>query len=151
MVPIGASSRTSATSPTFGSPDRRWFLSEPPPEPSPPLQPPAHLIDDGSYGSLLQYLRHFANLRLLELWYSVIPKAKGFFRLKKTFEMIILSELMRYKFQRHFVGQWLWHSWQSGRFQHQKIMGSNPSISNFIINIWLLLTVEKAKIKNCWF
>ena len=29
------------------------------------------------------------------------------------------------------VGQWLWHTWQSGRFQLTENQGLNPAIRNF--------------------
>ena len=43
-----------------------------------------------------------------------------------------------------FLGQCLWHSWQSGRFRP----GFESSHRQFLLNIYLLLTVYIEKTKN---
>ena len=42
------------------------------------------------------------------------------------------------------VGQWLWHTWQSGRFQLTENQGLNPAIRNFYWTHLLYLSR-----KNC--
>lgn len=43
------------------------------------------------------------------------------------------------------VGQWLWHTWQSGRFQLTENQGLNPAIRNFY---WTHLLYLSRKHEN---